>query len=158
MHFVLLLLLQPYAGGIIRVLHCSTCTHWNGLFFIVHYVIAESVKSQLVDVLVLIWSKVKDAACLSSPFFFRRLDERVCRINKVYLNQSQRKLALAFSPARRQWHSRTPFVEAVMDLNLGLCNVMLPLTPRTSVKAIAANINSACDILRRRSTKCQSCD
>lgn len=42
-----------------------------------------------------------------------------------------------------------------MDLNLGLCNVMLPLTPRTSVKVIAANINSVCDILRRRSSLCR---
>lgn len=38
------------------------------------------------------------------------------------------------------------FMEAALDVNLGLCNVMLPLTPRTSVKVTAANINPACDI------------
>lgn len=43
-----------------------------------------------------------------------------------------------------------------MDLNLGLCNVLLPLTLRISVKVIAANINSACDILQLRCSKCHS--
>lgn len=50
------------------------------------------------------------------------------------------------------------FMEAAVDLNLRLCNVMLPLTLRTSAKVIAANINSARDILQQRRTKCQSWD
>lgn len=48
------------------------------------------------------------------------------------------------------------FMEAAVDLNLRLCNAMLPLTLRTSAKVIAANINSARDILQQRRTKCQS--
>lgn len=48
------------------------------------------------------------------------------------------------------------FTEAVMDLDLGLCNAMLPLTLRTSAKVIAVNINSGRDVLQQRRTKCQS--
>lgn len=50
------------------------------------------------------------------------------------------------------------FMAAVMDLNLGLCNAMLPLTLRTSTKVIAVNIKSARDVLQQRCTKCQSWD